>query len=324
MKIEGLLVERGNSFFMMNAEEAVAIILLNYGRVEKTLACLDSLLLLQGVDYRIFVIDNASPDDSLLRLQARLAEQPGEFTLIESQQNLGYSGGCNLGIRAARALLEPPAYIWLLNNDTTVEGDSLIALLMESWRTGGGLAGSLLLYPDGSYQQVGTRFNRWTGRARGYRENDVRDGMPVEMLTGASMLIPMKVVARVGLLNERFFLYFEDGEYSLRCANAGFPLTVSLNSRVYHHEGASTGKSSPATQYYYQRNRLKLLYTVVSPLQKTTIGVYALFRWLRAILKCLPVGKPGKQDANRLACRIYSIALQDFWKDIDGQCPHIF
>jgi GT2 family glycosyltransferase len=323
----------------------VAIILLNYGHVEKTLACLDSLKLVTGPSFRIFVVDNASPDDSVIQLKARLAgvEAPAgtdeishpwhkkplpedaapEFVLIESPRNLGYSGGCNLAIRSVRAMLEPPQYIWLLNNDTMADPAALSALVQESRQTAG-LVGSLLLYPDGSYQQVGTHFNRWTGRARGYKERDTHDGMSVEMLSGASLLIPIRAISRVGLLDERFFLYFEDGEYCLRCAHAGFKLTVATKSRIYHHEGASTGKRSSTTQYYYQRNRLKLLWQVVPPLQKATIAAYALFRLGRSYLKCLPVGSVEKQNSNRLACRIYQLAIQDFILGVDGPCPHTF
>jgi GT2 family glycosyltransferase len=328
----------------------VAIVLLNYGHVEKTLACLDSLKLVTGPSYQIFIVDNASPDDSLLHLRERLdqqnskhsralrdelathsqdapsskAEYHPEFTLIESTHNLGYSGGCNLAIRAMRARLNAPRYIWLLNNDTLVDANALHTLFEEAERTKG-LAGSLLLYPDNRYQQVGTRFNPWTGNVKGYPEEAVSDHMPVQVLCGASMLIPMRTVARVGLLDERYFLYFEDVEYSLRCARAGFSLTVATHSIVYHHESASTGKSSAATQYYFQRNRLKLLSQIATPLQKVTFMAYALFRFYRAWLKSLPMGKNAeKLEQNRLALEVYQKAFQDFLRGVDGKCPHHF
>lgn len=309
------------------SKETVSIILLNYGGASDTLACLDSLRNLQRgpqeADIRVVVVDNASPDDSVMRLKERLHARPEEFLLIESAENLGYSGGCNLGLRHELNLPagERPDYIWLLNNDTTTDPGALAALLQESRRTGG-LVGSLLLYPDGSYQQVGTRLNAWTGRSRGYPEASLRDGMRVDALSGASMLIPVWVLDRVGLLDETFFLYFEDGEFSRRCARAGFLLTVALDSRVYHKEGATTGRKSPATQYYYHRNRLRLFFRFATWPQKMVVALYAIFRLGRSVLKSLASGNAEKRAASRIALRAHWLGLSDFVRGIHGRCPY--
>lgn len=301
------------------SEARVYILLLNYRGTDDTLACLDSLKQLQYPHYRIVVIDNASPDNSVERLQARLEDNPGEFHFIRSDQNLGFSGGNNLGIRYAlqEAGENADACIWLLNNDTTVEPDTLSALAREAQRTGG-VAGSLLLYPDGTYQQVGSRLNWWTGSAKGYPENEVRDGMAVECLIGASMLIPFQALREAGLLDESFFLYFEDGEYSLRCAWKGFSLTVAVGSRVFHKEGATTGRKSRPTQYYFHRNRFRMLFMYATPLQKLTIGSYAIFRLLRAVVKSLVSSNPER----RISARIQWLAFRDFMRGISGPCPH--
>ncbi len=297
----------------------VYILLLNFRGTDDTFACLDSLKQLNYPNYRVIVVDNHSPDHSIKRLQTRLNEHPGEFHLIRSDNNLGYSGGNNLGIRYAleQHKADSHAYLWLLNNDTTVEPETLTTLVQETQKTGG-LAGSLLLHPDGSYQQVGTQLNWWTGSSKGYAENTIFDGMAVETLTGASMLIPFNVLHAAGLLDESFFLYFEDGEYSLRCAQKGFSLTISLGSRVYHKEGATTGRRSLATQYYFHRNRLRLLWKFANPAQKITIGSYAAFRMLRAVVKSLLSSNPERT----LSAKIQWLALRDFIKGISGPCPH--
>jgi GT2 family glycosyltransferase len=310
----------------MSAQSLVYILLLNYRGASHTLACLDSLRQLAYLNFRIIVIDNASPDDSLTQLQDRLHAHPGEFQLIESKENLGYSGGNNLGIQAAMKANPPEtdAYIWLLNNDTTVDKNALAQLVKEAQRTGG-LAGSLLLYPDGRYQQVGTHINWWTGGTQGYPESAVRDGMPVETLSGASMLISFRVLRQVGLLDESFFLYFEDGEASLRYIKAGFPLTVATQSLVYHMEGATTGSKSLATQYYFHRNRLRLLMRFANPLQKITIRAYALFRLWRARLKCQVSSKSvpeSKHMERRRSAQVQALAVQDFFRGVSGPCPH--
>jgi GT2 family glycosyltransferase len=297
----------------------VYILLLNYRNADDTLACLDSLKRLDYPNYRVLVIDNHSPDDSADRLKTRLASQPGSFRLIEAPRNGGFSYGNNLGIQAVLAEVGDRAhgFIWLLNNDTTVEPDTLSALVKEARRTGG-VAGSLLLYPEGHYQQVGTRLNLWTGRTRGYPEQTVKDGMTVQTLTGASMLVPCQAFRAAGLMDERFFLYFEDGEASFRFAQHGFRLTVSTKSRVYHKEGATTGRKSRQTQYYFHRNRMRLLFQRANWVQQLTLALYAAFRLLRSVVK----SGFSNQAESWISTRIEAMALYDFWKGIDGQCPH--
>ncbi len=306
----------------MDSSPLVYILLLNYRGADDTFACLDSLQHLDYPNFRVMVIDNASPDDSVERLKARLAQKPGEFELILSSQNLGFSGGNNLGIRRAleEAGADSDAYVWLLNNDATVAPDSLTHLVCEAQKTGG-LAGSLLLYPDGAYQQVGTRLNWWSGGAKGYKESVVSDRMRVETLSGASMLIPFSAFAQVGLMDECFFLYFEDGEFSLRCARQGFALTVATRSTVYHQEGATTGRKSLSTQYYFHRNRMRLLFLYATPFQKLTIGLYAVFRMLRSIVKWGLSAHPARLG-NGVSWQVQKLALLDFWRGVSGPCPH--
>jgi GT2 family glycosyltransferase len=295
----------------------VYILLLNYKAVGHTLACLASLTRLNYPAYQVVVIDNASEDGSVEALKA----SQYDFHLIQSGRNLGYSGGNNLGVRYA--LEQGADYVWLLNNDTTVDPEALTALVAQAQKTGG-LVGSLLLYPDGRYQQVGTVIRWGTGSTKGIPEGRISDGMAVPCLTGASLLIPRAVLERIGLLDESYFLYFEDGEYTLRANRAGFSATVALGSRVFHEEGASTGRKSPRTQYYYHRNRLKLLYRYAAAGHKMTIGLYTAVRFLRSIIKAV-LSLPSlseKARETRRSLRIQWLAIGDFVKGVEGPCPH--
>lgn len=304
---------------MKGNQPPVFILLLNYRGAEDTMACLDSLRWLVYKNFRIVVIDNASPDDSVAQLQARLAANPDEFHFIQSPKNLGFSGGNNLGIQYALNLagLSGEAYVWLLNNDTTVAPDSL-SHLVQTAQGYHGLIGSKLVYPDGSYQQVGTRIHWWTGSTKGYDATELEDGMRVDSLSGASMLIPMKAIREVGPMDESFFLYFEDGEYSLRCARQAYSLRVALKSKVFHKEGATTGRKSPNTQYYYHRNRLRMLKMYANPAQWLCIRTYTAFRMLRAEVKSLLGSSPEQKQS----LKIQKIALQDFARGVKGPCPH--
>src|SRR5690606_10998851 len=101
----------------------VCIVMLNWRCVEDTLRCLESLRNLRYPAYRVMVVDNGSGDDSVVRI----AEQFPEVDLVETGANLGFSGGCNVGIR--RALEQGADYIWLLNSDTRVDPNALTAMV---------------------------------------------------------------------------------------------------------------------------------------------------------------------------------------------------
>lgn len=289
----------------------VYIVILNYKGVEDTLACLDSLTALDYPNYHIVVVDNHSGDGSVERLMS----SEFSFHLIEADDNLGYSGGNNLGIQYA--MDHQADYIWLLNNDTTVDKAALTHLVNEASKTGG-LVGSLILYPDRSYQQVGTKIDWSKGGTRGIPESELKDGMRLECLCGASMLIPTAAFRRVGLLDESYFLYFEDGEFTLRALANSFVATLALRSRVYHKEGASTGKKSLRTQYYYQRNRLRMLFTYAAASEKIKIMTYTFFRLARTFLKTLFWPSSDRQQS----LRAQWLGVRDFMKGISGPCPH--
>ena len=293
----------------------VAIVLVNYKGASDTTACVASLEQLVYPDFSIWVVENGSEDNS----EAVLREQlPGHVQLIVSPENKGFSGGNNLAIQEILKLNQPKAsYIWLLNNDTTVEPHAL-SYLVEDGEKSGGIVGSLLLYPDHQYQQVGTVFQWLTGSTKGVSQEQIKEGMSVDSVSGASMLIPVSALRRVGLMDESYFLYFEDGDYCLRARQKNYPVTVCLRSRIYHKEGASTGRKSLATQYYFHRNRTRLFLKLANPLQQVSIILYLGFRLLRSSVKALLSKDPRKQLSNH----IIWLAAKDALTGVEGRCPY--
>lgn len=202
-----------------------------------------------------------------------LSEPPGSepITIIEAGANLGFSGGNNLGMR--HALLDPAvAYCWCLNNDTVVEPTAPKALIARMDATHKvGMCGMQVRYYNrpGTWQVLnGHRFTLLTGNSRGIGLNQpvtrpfdpkkvVRD---TDFVLGASLAVSRAFLETVGFMEESYFLYFEEMDWSVR--NRGrFAIAFAHSAIIYHKEGGSIGSStkkgarSAVSEYYLMRSR---------------------------------------------------------------------
>jgi len=217
----------------------VAVILLNWNGWRDTVRCLSSLRL-SHAPHRVIVVDNASTDDSV----ARIREAFPDVTLLQSGTNGGFAFGNNVGIR--HALATGADFVWLLNNDTCVTPRTLSAMLDVALADPCvGVVGSVIRdihTPHAVQAWGGGRVMLPLGYVRHFRE-------PAQMgatsyLTGASLLIRREVLEHVGLLDEGFFMYWEDTDYAFRARRAGWGLAVAGNSDVLHAESSTAGKAS--------------------------------------------------------------------------------
>lgn len=251
----------------MNKPE-IHIILVNWNGWRDTLECIASLEALDYPNARIVVVDNGSTNDSVRELRRRSPDH----TLLLSERNRGFAGGTNLGIR--HAMEEGADYLWILNNDTVVEPEALDALLERMERDPEtGVCGSRLLYldqPEVLQALGGGTYNRWLGVTRYLGE-----GGPARMqvdpdeieeqlsyISGASMLVSRRFIEEVGLMNEEYFLYYEELDWMERAGDR-FAIGFAPGSVVYHKEGASIkantlqrNRKSKLADYYQLRNRL--------------------------------------------------------------------
>ena len=240
----------------------VAVVILCWNGREDTLDCLDSVAGLHHPAVTPIVVDNGSTDGSA---EAVAAAHP-EVELIRSAENLGFSGGNNLGLR--RALELGCDYAFLLNNDTLVDPGMLGPLLEEAERRpDAGALCPLVLYahPPDLIWYAGAEFDPrrgHNGRQTGYRERDrgqyskVRE---ISRASGAAMLVPRRVLEEVGLLDEDLFLHVEDVEWSLRIRAAGYRLYFVPAARLWHKVSVDTGgENSPTIAYYGMRNTLEV------------------------------------------------------------------
>lgn len=228
----------------------VYVIVLNWNGWQETLECLTSLEVLDYPNYEVVVVDNGSTNGSAEEIR----KAKPQVTLLETGRNLGFAGGNNIGIRYA--LEQGAEYIWLLNNDTVVDPGALTAMieLAEKDRRIG-VVGSVLYYmeqPTKVQAWGGGRVNLLTGRSR----HLLAPGEP-HYITGASMLLRREALEQVGLLDEGFFMYWEDADFGFRLRKAAWKLEVAPNARVWHKESASLGKKSPILDEYFNASAVR-------------------------------------------------------------------
>ncbi len=234
----------------------ISIITVNYNGYALTCALIDSLQRHVTGPLEIIVVDNGSTNDEAALLRARY---PG-VKVLRSEENLGFAGGNNLGLRAAAG-----EYLLLLNNDTEVEEDTLHLLCetMEAHPEAGAVCPKIrFFYPPRAVQFAGyTPLSRITLRNAliGFnRPDDGRYDRPAETpyAHGAAMMVRREALARVGEMPESYFLYYEELDWSERIREAGFTIRYDPRCTVFHKESATTGQRSPLRSYYLMRNRL--------------------------------------------------------------------
>jgi GT2 family glycosyltransferase len=222
-----------------------------------------------GVTSTVYVVDN----DSSKELKAKLNKYP-QAVYIESDGNIGFAAGNNLGIK--KALKDETDIIVLINNDTLVPEDLTLKILASpivEKITGavGGLIyfakgfefekkyhkdelGKVIWYAGGEYdwdnvyaKHLGVNETD-TGQYDGQRETD--------FITGCLFITKAEVVKRVGLFDERYCLYFEDSDLGMRIKKAGYKLIFDSNIKIAHKVAQSSGIGSPLNDYFLTRNRL--------------------------------------------------------------------
>lgn len=238
------------------ARYRTAVILLNYKGYRDTAECLESLKQALPPHVHVIVVENGSGDDSASRLQK---EFPW-VTVIDTGANLGFAGGNNAGIRLA--LEEGAEYICLLNNDTLVEQGFLEPLeAVFRNHADAGMATGLILYakPPQNIWSAGGKLNPFTALTRHEHLNEPRENAPkaefkTSYAVGCLVMLSRSSLEQAGLMDESYFLYYEDTDWSIKVRKAGLSIYYAPGPAVFHKVSASTGGMSPLTRYYFDRN----------------------------------------------------------------------
>lgn len=241
-------------------DPSAIVVVLNYNGWEDTLECLSSLEKLQYPNFEVIVVDNKSTDDSYEKIKRWISDKESgfpKFTLLASPANLGYAGGNNIGIR--RALEREADYVWILNNDTVVDPDSLselAAFAQANPRVG--LLGSTIYNYDKprEIQALGGGHTRMIFGISGHRVDAKK---PLSYISGASLFARTQTIREIGLLDERYFLYWEDTDFSFRTKKAGWAIAYVPASRVWHKEGKTPGERGALNDFHHTRSGLIFL-----------------------------------------------------------------
>lgn len=242
----------------------VVIITLNWNQPAYTLACLRSIGYVSYPNFKVLVLDNGSVDDSLDQLAALVPSLNYEAELIPNGSNLGFAEGNNIGIR--RALEMGADYVLLLNNDTEVAPD-FINLLVEQAQSDPkiGITGPKIYYyddPKRIWSAGGIITGEGWSQQLGVNELDtpqLNQQRPVDYVSGCAILVKREVIEKIGMLDPRFFAYYEETDWCARATKNGYSIWYVPQSIIWHKISLKARDMSPTYVYLMTRNRLLFL-----------------------------------------------------------------
>lgn len=290
----------------------VFVIILNWNRKKLTLECLKSIdkLTVTGFELHVLVVDNASTDGSISAFRKFKAKK-FEGQIIKNTDNLGYAAGNNAGIK--NALTRGADFIMILNNDTIVDKHLLTDLLkVARSHPKAGLLSPKIYFAKG-YEFHKKRYKKGDlGKVIWYAGGDIdwanvygaNHGVDqadrgqfdkiddTDFATGTCMLLRRKAIKKVGMFDEKYFMYLEDADLSMRMKRKGWEVIYAPPARLWHKVAQSSSIGSDLNDYYITRNRL-LFGGSYAPMRAR----FALFReGVKLFLSGRPWQKAGIRD----------------------------
>jgi len=268
----------------------VSIITINYNGLEDTCELIETIPFNDNLE--VIVVDNASKNQEADTISQRYPQ----VKVIKSERNIGFAGGNNLGIQAAHG-----KYLFLINNDTIFKEFNIQTLIdkMEPSPAIGIVCPKIrFTWENTPIQFAGySRLSRVSIRnhAIGFNEEDrgqYDTAHSTPYAHGAAMMIRRKAINKVGLMPECYFLYYEELDWSMMFARAGYQIWYEPQCTIYHKESQSTGQNSSLRTYYLTRNRLLLVRRNPQEFNQTLAYLYLIgIVALRDILKYTFMGR---------------------------------
>lgn len=295
----------------------VSVNILNWNRAQDTIECVESCQKIRYDRYEILIIDNHSTDNSVQIFRKHFPR----VSIIQNNDNLGYAGGNNVGIR--HALAEGADYVLILNNDTVVEPDVLEKLVhaMKNNQAAGIAAPKVLYYDDRkTINSLGTftnwlRLRPYLGHCNQPDNSGFPEVMKKDILVGCALLVSKETIKRIGLLDENFFLLHEEADWCYRNLKSSFENIVVPGTVIYHKVSQTTKGFPESTHYYSNRNFLYMAHRNASAgnLVKVYIGLCYL------ILKHTVLSL-SFHETNRKTAQAFFFGVYDFFSRKMGKC----
>lgn len=259
----------------MKQSPKVFVVVLNYNGRDVLDQCLSGLFRQDYPNFSVILVDNASTDGSLEAAKKKFSR--GVF--IKNETNLGFSAGNNVGIRFS--LERGAQYVFLLNNDTEIPESFLTDMVtnMES-RSALGIASPIVL--AGKAEEVwfsGGKIDWWRMKTIHFRDFFEEKFRSSEFISGCAMVVKREVFLKAGLLDEEFFLYWEDADFSFRAARAGFERGVFSDVKIRHFEKSE--KKKPQKVYWLVVSGLLFFKKNSSFWRKKWVGFYVFLRRIK-------------------------------------------
>ncbi len=247
----------------MMINSTVAIIIVNWKKYDITSTCIESILNSTNSNFKIILVDNESDNKKVEKFKYR-----NEIEIIQNKKNEGFSKANNIGIDYA--LKNNYNYTLLINNDTLVEKNLIEVLLKTAQAKNFSVVQPLILNYNGKeIWNAGGRINYFFGNFITIKKlgNSLNSSHELtEWFTGCCCLFKTKIFKDIGKLDERFFAYYEDVDFSLRLKKYGYKIGYTSKTQIYHYESFSSisnnskgGKLSPYVHYLNIRNHILIL-----------------------------------------------------------------
>lgn len=255
----------------------ISFISVCYNGLNDTCELIESLQkIIHSVSYEIIIVDNSSFKNEAQELQSRYPD----IRTIRSERNLGFAGGNNLGIQEAAG-----KYIFLINNDTFIEEDGFSYLIerLESNPKIGAVSPKIrFAFPPRNIQFAGfTPLSYITLRNESIGFGSPDNGrfdtpQPSPYLHGAAIMLKREAINKVGLMSERYFLYYEEMDWCVALRRASYELWYEPRCTIFHKESQSTGQSSPLRTFYMTRNRMLFAWKNLKGIERILSILYQL------------------------------------------------
>jgi len=301
---------------MTSSDPSVCYVVLNWNQPGLTAECLESLAVQAYANYHVVVVDNGSTDGSA----GLLAERFPWVTMLELQDNVGYSAGNNAGIDYA--LAQGADYILLLNNDTLVDPHMLARLVAAAEADPSiGIAGPTMYYAEpptliwGSENRIdwrtGSLIRGQMGETADQQRLDRLPPRPVDYVDTCAALIRREVFERIGGMNDDYFINFDDLDLNVRASKAGYQIVYVPAARMWHRVSLTMGQASPATTYYMTRNALIFFWSHAPGVWRLLASLQIVWRTLWAV-SAWSVKRRYRSDLYRRKRKANLLALRDF------------